>query len=94
MPGPERPRDRSAALAVEPARPSTPAHRLLRRAALAYFVAVFLATLWPVYPLFAGIDPVILHLPLSLAFQVILIGLSFGVLLGLYWWERRHGSIT
>lgn len=56
-----------------------------------YFVLVFLALIWPVYPFFSGIEPRILGLPLSLSYIVGLLLLSFGVLLALYLWEERRG---
>lgn len=58
-----------------------------------YFLLAFLALNWPIYPLFAGIRPIVLGLPLSLAFVVGILLLSFCVLLGLYLWEARRGSL-
>jgi hypothetical protein len=58
-------------------------------------VAVVAALMWPVYGLFAGIEPRVLGAPFSLAYLVILLLGSFTVLLGLYLWEGRrfgHGD--
>jgi hypothetical protein len=64
------------------------------RAVLVYFVLVFAAMIWPVYPFFAGIDPRVLGLPFSLFYQVLLLVLSFAVLLALYRWDRRRGGVS
>jgi hypothetical protein len=74
--------------------PGSARHRAVFTTALLYFVAVFAAMLWPVYPLFGGIRPMILGLPFSLFYQVCLLALSFLVLVVLYRWERRHGGIA
>jgi hypothetical protein len=59
------------------------------RTATAVFVAIFLALVWPVYPIFAGIRPMFLGIPLSLFYVVALVGLSFFTVLTLYLWEER-----
>ena len=75
------------------------AARLSRRerrvygALLAYFVVVFAAMLWPIYPFFSGALPLIAGLPLSLFYLTTLLLLSFGVLLALYSWEARRGCL-
>jgi hypothetical protein len=75
-------------------RPRGARHQAVYTAALLYFLAVFAAMVWPVYPLFGGIRPMILGLPFSLFYQVFLLVLSFLVLVVLYRWERRHGGIA
>lgn len=47
------------------------------------FVAA-LALIWPVYPLFGGIRPLVLGLPLSFAWVVLWLGIVFGALVWLY----------
>lgn len=67
-----------------------PERRRAYRAVLAYFLAVVLAFMWPVYPLASGIRPRVLGIPFSLAYLVILLLGSFVVLLGLFIWEGRR----
>jgi membrane protein implicated in regulation of membrane protease activity len=62
-------------------------------ALLAYFLVVFAAMLWPIYPFFSGAVPLIVGLPLSLFYLTTLLLLSFGVLLALYFWEARRGRL-
>jgi len=52
-----------------------------------FYALLFLAVIWPVYPLFARIEPRILGMPLSMAYVVAALLLSFAILLGLYLWE-------
>lgn len=56
-----------------------------------YFFAVAAAMMWPIYPRFAGVRPMILGMPLSLAYLGGLLVLSFAVALGLFVWEARRG---
>ena len=58
----------------------------------AFFVAVFLALVWPVYALFSGIRPRILGLPLSLAWVVGWVVAGFLALLAVHLWEARRGD--
>ncbi len=74
-------------------RPRNPRVQRLRRAVAVFFCLVFLASIWPVYPLFSRIQPLVLGLPFSLAYLVILLVAAFLVLLGLYLWEQRHGEL-
>lgn len=67
-----------------------PRERRVYRAATVFFVALFVALIWPVYPVFSGIRPFVLGVPLSLAYVVCLLLLGFGVLLGLFAWEGRR----
>lgn len=43
-----------------------------------------LALVWPIYPLFSGVRPLILGLPLSFAWVVLWLGLVFVALVALY----------
>ncbi|MFQ5692830.1 MAG: hypothetical protein ACE5IM_07280 [Nitrospinota bacterium] len=70
-----------------------PRERIIYGAATVYFFFVFLALVWPVYPLFSHIFPTVLGLPFSLAYIVFFIVLSFFVLLALYLWESRTGRL-
>lgn len=65
--------------------------RRVYRAATVFFVLLFAALVWPVYPLFSGIRPMILGVPLSLAYVVLLVLASFAALLALFLWEGRRG---
>ncbi|MFQ5928378.1 MAG: hypothetical protein ACE5MK_01675 [Acidobacteriota bacterium] len=67
--------------------------RRVYTAVVLYFIFVFLALMWPIYPFFSRIFPMLLGIPLSLVYLVFLLVLSFLVLLGLYLWEDRHGEI-
>lgn len=58
-----------------------------------FFCLVFLALSWPVYALFSDIRPLILGMPLSLAYIVGVLILSFLVLVALYRWEDRRGTL-
>jgi hypothetical protein len=72
-----------------------PTPRRLRRARIAFalFAAVAGAALvWPLYPLFGGIRPMILGLPLSLAWVVLWLALVFVALLVLYRVEHGGGD--
>ena len=69
-----------------------PSRRRVYAAATAFFLVVFLAVTWPVYARFAGIEPRVLGLPLSLAWVVGWVLASFLALLALYLWEERTGA--
>lgn len=62
------------------------------RAAGAFFVLLFIALMWPVYPLFGGIRPLVLGMPLSLVYVLICLTLSLATLLALFVWEGRAGD--
>lgn len=68
-----------------------PGPRRVYVAATIFFVAVFVALVWPVYPNFASVRPFVLGMPFSLVYVVILLLAAFGALLGLYLWEDRRG---
>lgn len=55
-----------------------------------FYLLLFLALVWPVYPRFAGITPRVLGLPFSLAYVVAGVLLSFVVLWALFTWENRR----
>lgn len=64
--------------------------RRVYAAAVGFYLLVFVAVTWPVYALFAGIEPRVLGLPLSLAWVVGWVVASFLGLLALYSWEARR----
>lgn len=68
-----------------------PGPRRVYLAATVFFVAVFVALVWPVYPNFASVRPFVLGMPFSLVYVVSLLLAAFGALLGLYLWEDRRG---
>lgn len=70
----------------------TPGERRVYLGAATVLVVVFLALVWPVYPLFAGIRPLVLGVPLSLAWVVAWLLVSFFTLLGVLLWEDRRGG--
>ena len=62
-----------------------PGLQRLRSFLIIFFTIVFLATLWPIYPLASRIRPMLLGMPFSLAFLVGLIVLTFAVLLWFFY---------
>ncbi len=71
-------------------RPGTgPDRRRRRLAFLAVYLVVAALLVWPIYPLFSGIRPLILGLPLSLAWVVSALSVMFAALLWLYRSEDR-----
>ncbi|HEX9733298.1 MAG TPA: hypothetical protein VGG06_15115 [Thermoanaerobaculia bacterium] len=58
----------------------------------AFYLLVVASVLWPVYPLFSGIRPMILGLPLSLAWVVFALLAGFAALLALYATEVDPGE--
>ena len=61
-------------------------------AVTAFFVLLFLALIWPVYPTFGTIRPLILGIPLSLFYVVVLLVAGFLALLVLFLWEDARGG--
>lgn len=57
-----------------------------------FFAVTFVALVWPVYSLFAGIHPRILGLPLSLSWVVGWVVAGFLVLAAVHLWEGRRGE--
>ena len=55
-----------------------------------FYMLLFVALVWPVYPFFATIEPRVLAMPFSLVYVVICLLLSFSVLFLYYLWERRR----
>lgn len=66
--------------------------RRVYRAVTLFYIALFFALLWPIYPRFAGIEPRVLGLPLSLTYVIGGVLLSFAVLWGLFTWESGRGE--
>lgn len=62
-------------------------------AVAAVFGLAFLASIWPVYPVFSRIRPLILGVPFSLAYLVLLLVACFLSLLALYRWEAHRGKL-
>ena len=71
----------------------TPAERRVYKAATFLFIAVFFAFLWPVYPLFNRVRPLLLGMPMSLFYLVTVLSVAFVAILVLYRWEDRHGKL-
>lgn len=67
---------------------STPA-----RWAAGFCTAAFLAVLWPVYAWFSRIEPMVLGMPFSLFYLVVVIALVFSVMLALFLWEARNDRL-
>ncbi len=66
-------------------RPGTdPAKKRRRGVFLGIYLLAAALLVWPVYPLFSGIQPLILGLPLSFAWVVAALLVMFGALLWLY----------
>ena len=65
--------------------PNTPPGRRRRRLVfVAILIVSALALIWPIYPLFSGTFPLILGLPLSLAWIVLWLAVVLAALLWLY----------
>ena len=71
----------------------TPTERRVYKVATIFFIAVFFAFLWPIYPFFNRIRPLILGMPASLFYLVCLLTMAFIAILSLYRWEDRHGKL-
>jgi hypothetical protein len=67
--------------------PGKKRRRLLFGAA---YLLVTAALVWPVYPIFSGIHPLVLGLPLSLAWIVLALFAGFAALLALYLTEDEE----
>ena len=68
------------------------AERRIYGAVTVIFIGVFLATMWPIYPLFNRIRPFVLGMPASLFYLLVLVFVGFFSLLALYRWEDRRGK--
>ena len=64
--------------------------KLVYRLVIGYFIVAVLSTMWPIYPFFNRIRPLILGMPFSLAYLVFLVILSFLVLVSLFSWEQKR----
>jgi hypothetical protein len=71
----------------------TSSERRVYKAATILFIAVFFAFMWPIYPIFNRIRPLILGMPASLFYLVFLLAVAFVAILALYRWEDRHGKL-
>ena len=71
----------------------TPGERRVYKAATILFIAVFFAFMWPIYPIFNRVRPLILGMPASLFYLVFLLAVAFLSILALYRWEDRHGKL-
>ena len=70
--------------------PDTPPRRRRQRLVfVAILIVTALALVWPIYPMFSGIYPLILGLPLSLAWVVLWLAVMMTALIWLY---RSEGS--
>ena len=67
--------------------------RRIYGAATVVFFAIFLATMWPIYPLFNRIRPFVLGMPASLFYLIVLVFVGFFSLLALYRWEDGRGKL-
>ena len=66
-------------------RPGTdPAKKKRRGVFLGFYLLAAVLLIWPIYPLFSGVRPLIMGLPLSFAWVVMVLGIMFGALLWLY----------
>ncbi len=66
-----------------------PARRRQRLVFVAILIATALALIWPIYPLFSGIYPLVFGLPLSLAWVVLWLSV---MLLALVWLYRADSN--
>lgn len=68
------------------------ARRQRRLAFLALYFTVAACLVWPIYPLFSGIRPMILGFPLSFAWVILALFVMFAALLALYMSEEGDPS--
>ncbi len=78
----------------EPRRATPPGRNLVAVAVAAFYVLLFAALVWPIYPWFATIEPRVLAMPFSLFYVVVCLLLSFFVLFGYYLWERKRETVN
>lgn len=69
---------------------ATPAHRRRRTTFLVLFVLIGSLVLWPVFPFFARVFPLVLGLPFSFAWVVMALAAMFFVLLWLFLTEDHR----
>jgi hypothetical protein len=65
----------------------------VKLAFLVFFGIALLAMIWPIYPLFSRIRPLVLGMPFSLFYLVLVLSVCFCALVGLYLWEDRKGEL-
>lgn len=61
--------------------------------AAVFSVLALLALIWPVYPFFSRINPMVLGMPFSLFYITGVIITVFSVMLALFLWESRHDRL-
>ena len=71
----------------------SPGERRVYKAATILFIVIFFAFMWPIYPLFNRVRPLILGMPASLFYLIFLLAIAFCSILALYRWEDRHGKL-
>jgi hypothetical protein len=71
----------------------TPTQRRVYRSVILFFLVIFIGMIWPVYPLFSWVRPLIAGLPFSMFYQVFLLVMTFIALVFLYRWESRRGDL-
>ncbi len=67
-------------------------NKQIKAAAILFFIVLFAAMMWPIHPLFSRIYPMVMGVPFSLFYLIILIAFSFLALLSLYLWEKSQDS--
>lgn len=70
---------------------TSPGKRRRRILFVAAYLLVTASLVWPIYPVFSGIHPLILGLPLSLAWIVLALLAGFAAVLALYLTEDEEG---
>ncbi len=63
---------------------ASPGHRRRRLVFVVILIVTALALIWPVYPVFSGLYPLILGLPLALAWIVLCLAVMMAALIWLY----------
>lgn len=51
-----------------------------------------MAMIWPVYPYFSRIEPMVLGMPFSLFYLIVVLVVSFLALITLFLWEEHQGG--
>lgn len=69
-----------------------PLSKPARRVAV-FCIVAFLATMWPIYPMFSRVYPLVLGMPFSLFYLVVILVTVFCVMLSLFYWEDRNGQL-
>ncbi|WP_419948064.1 hypothetical protein [Candidatus Palauibacter sp.] len=75
---------------TDPRHAAPPRRNTVGIAVTIFYVLLFVALVWPVYPFFATIEPRVLAMPFSLFYVVVGLLFSFSVLFLYYLWERRR----